>query len=347
MARQLTPFDVASVPPPWRKALERELGRLRAREDVLALGIAGSFAYGDTWQGSDLDIEVVVKGDKPKEIVTTEQEVSVDYGYFGETHLNEIPFETRPVYDPIGILSKELTSRDMNTEIERAIQGDLDRSEELISRSKAALGKDPYSALALLQFGTNFLPHAFTLSVGDNRTLRRAVSRLERSCNKVQRRDFLESYGAILGFPKTLARAEELLTELEQGYREVWAYFKGKPLGPRYMQLQPDSEAWFRNRIRPVYENDKHDLVWLVFAEFPFVLYFLFRLAGYERTPVDVFSEAAKFEAAPALWRDRYRQVLGQFEPEQVPELINTGEKLLAEVRELSTAKLWTQQKQS
>jgi hypothetical protein len=53
-----TPFDVASVPLPWRKALERELGKLGAPEDVLALGIAASFAYGDTWQGSDLDIEV-------------------------------------------------------------------------------------------------------------------------------------------------------------------------------------------------------------------------------------------------------------------------------------------------
>lgn len=344
---QPVPFDVTSVPMPWRKALERELGKLRAREDVLALGIAGSFAYGDTWQGSDLDIEVIVKGDKPKEIVTTEQEVSVDYGYFGETHLNEIPFETRPVYDPTKILTKELASRDNNTEIERAIQGDLDRSQELISRSKAALGKDPYSALSLLQFGTTFLPHAFTLAAGDNRTLRRAVSRLERSCNKVQRPDFLESYGTTLGFPKTLVRAEELLAELEQGYREVWPYFKGKPLGPRYMQLQPDSEAWFRNRIRPVYENDKRDLVWLVLTEFPFVSYFLFRLAGYERTPVDVFSEAAKFETVPALWRDRYRRVLGQFEPEQVPGLIVTGEKLLAEVRELSTSKLWTKDNHS
>jgi len=57
----------------------------------------------DIWPGSDLN-RSCVRGDRPKEIFfsTTEQEVSVDYGYFGEKQLSEIPYDTRPVHDPSG-----------------------------------------------------------------------------------------------------------------------------------------------------------------------------------------------------------------------------------------------------
>ena len=89
-------FEPTKLPSPWRGVLDRELGKLKARNDVIALGICGSVAQDDIWPGSDLDIEVVVKGDRPKEIITTEQEVSVDYGIFGENQLNEIPYDTRP-----------------------------------------------------------------------------------------------------------------------------------------------------------------------------------------------------------------------------------------------------------
>ena len=94
-----------------------------------------------------------------------------------------------------------------------------------------------------------------------------------------------------------------------------------------------------------MFENDRRDMVWLVFTEFPFVLYFLFRLAGYDRTPVNVFSEAASFEGPPALWIERYRRCLSTFRSEDISALIDTGTSLLMEVRELSSAKLWTGQK--
>jgi len=74
-------FEPSKLPSPWRGVLERELGKLKARSDVIALGLCGSVAQNDIWPGSDLDIEVVVRGDRPKEIFTTEQEVSVDYGF--------------------------------------------------------------------------------------------------------------------------------------------------------------------------------------------------------------------------------------------------------------------------
>jgi hypothetical protein len=42
------PFDIMTIPSLWREVLKREVERLKAREDVLAVGIAGSFAYEDT-----------------------------------------------------------------------------------------------------------------------------------------------------------------------------------------------------------------------------------------------------------------------------------------------------------
>ncbi len=107
----IRPFEPTKLPFPWRGVLEREVSKLKARNDVVAVGVCGSLAYDDIWPGSDLDIEVVVKGDKPKELITTEQEVSVDYGYFGENQLSGIPCDTRPVHDPSGILTRELGSR--------------------------------------------------------------------------------------------------------------------------------------------------------------------------------------------------------------------------------------------
>ena len=315
--------------------------KLKQREDLLAIGIAGSIAYGDPWPGSDLDIEVVLRGDRPKEIVTTEQEISVDYGYFGESNLKEVPYDTRPIYDPTGLLTRELASRDRQEVIEHEISEAVNESQDLLRRGETALRTDPYSALVFIHLTTWRLNYALTLAAGGNRTIRRAVSRLDGALAKIRRQDLLADYGTLLGFPTTLERAGELLTELQQGYREVWGYFKGKPLGPVYMLLQPDSEAWFHNRIRPVYEYDRRDLVWLVYEEFPFVLYYFFRLAGHERTPINVFEEAGKFEGPPSLWSGRYRRVLGFFPAEKISLLIETGNRLLDEVKDLSAARLW------
>ncbi len=116
------PFDISEVSPARRDILVREVEKLKAGGDVIAIGIAGSTAYGDTWFGSDLDIEVVIRGDKPKQILTTEQEISVDFGIFGENNLNEIPYDTRPFYDPTGILTKELSSRNREELIARDVK---------------------------------------------------------------------------------------------------------------------------------------------------------------------------------------------------------------------------------
>ena len=155
-------FDPTKLPSPWRGALERELGKLKARSDVIAVGVCGSCAQDDIWPGSDLDIEVVVRGDRPKEIFTTEQEVSVDYGYFGEKQLSEIPYDTRPVHDPSGILTRELESRVRDEVVRKALETILDRSQKVLGWAQIALAEDPYSALAWVTSASQWLAEIFT-----------------------------------------------------------------------------------------------------------------------------------------------------------------------------------------
>jgi len=114
--------------------------------------------------------------------------------------------------------------------------------------AQIALAEDPYSALAWVTSASQWLAEIFTLSAGLNWTHRRVVSRLEKATTRLHRDDILQDYGKLMGFPRTLERAGELLSDLQLGYREVWSYFKGKN-GPVYMVQQPDSEAWFKNRI--------------------------------------------------------------------------------------------------
>ncbi len=313
---------------------------------MVAVGVCGSLAYGDIWPGSDLDIEVVVKGEKQKEIITTEQEVSVDYGYFGENQLNEIPYDTRPIHDPSGILTTELASRDRDVVIQEELDAQIDRAQNCLVCADNALSKNPYSALAWTTSVSMSLAEIFTLSAGVNRTHRRVVSRLEKATTKLQRNDILQSYIRILGFPVTLDRASELLNELQSGYREIWNYFKGKPDGPVYMVQQVDCEAWFKNRIVPLYNYDRRDLVGLVCAEFRFILAFVFKLAGYERTPDAVFRETAKLQGPPAQWAERYKNILGYFSTEKVPGIVSSCKDLVREGRALANERPWTENTQ-
>jgi len=330
------PFNVSELPSPRREILVREVEKLKARSDVLALGIAGSTASGETWFGSDLDIEVVVKGEKPKQILTTEQEISVDFGIFGENNLKEIPYDTRLLYDPTGILTKELASRNREELVARDIKDGLDRAGSFLERGERILVADPYSSLVFLHLAAWPIAYAVPLIAGENRTIRRAASRLEKASRKLGRADLMETFGKLFGFPTTLERAEELMIELEQGYREIWSYFKGKDEGPVYMQQQPDSEAWFRNRIRPLYEFDLRDLVWVVYEEFAFVLSFVLTIAGHERVPANVFEEADKISGQPRLWIARYRRILSMFKREEVRGLLEASRGLVGELAELS-----------
>ncbi len=159
---------------------------------------------------------------------------------------------------------------------------------------------------------------------------------MEQASRKLGRPDLLEAFGELFGFPATIERAEDLMVELQQGYREIWSYFKGRDEGPVYMLQQPDSEAWFRNRIKPLYEYDRRDLVWVVYEEFPFVLSFILTIAGHERLPANVLGEAEKIGGQPRLWTGRYTRILSLFKQEQVRGLLPATRNLIGEIEELS-----------
>ena len=96
ISMRVMPLDVKQLPSPYHEILGREVEKLKKNDDVLAIGLAGSVARNDLWHGADLDIEVVVKGDKPKHVVCTEQEISVDYAYFAESCIEDLPHDTAP-----------------------------------------------------------------------------------------------------------------------------------------------------------------------------------------------------------------------------------------------------------
>jgi len=333
---EIRPLDPSNLPSPWREILERELRKLTARSDVVAVGVCGSLAYEDIWPGSDLDIEVVVKSDKAKEIITTEQEISVDYGYFGENHLSEIPYETRPIHDPTKILTRELESRVRTAVLHQALDAEIDRAEKCLAWAQNAISEDPLSTLAWINSVSQYLADIITLAAGLNWTHRRVVSRLEKATSKLHRDDIFQNYCLLQGFPRTLEHADLLLLELQSGYREIWSHFNGNPNGPVYMAQQPDSEAWFKNRIKPLYDYDKRDLVNLVYSEYRFILAFIFSVAGYERTPDVVFRDARRFVGAASLWAKRYQKILDYYPMDKVPELLKVGKQLLRDGKALA-----------
>ena len=304
------PLDVKQLPSPYREILLREVEKLKKNDDVLAIGLAGSVARNDLWQGADLDIEVVVKGDKPKRVVCTEQEISVDYGYFGETQINDLPHDTRPIYDPTQILTKTLKARTKKQLWQKMIQKNTDSIEKYLQKARLALQSDPRSALCHIQNGSAELGSNLLLATGTAPSVRRTISKLEAAMNKIGRLDLLNKYVSCYGMPKTLKNADFLCEQLEQGYRDVWSYMHEKAIGPAYMNQQTSSGPWFKNRIKPILEHDKRDLIWIVFIEYPFILKFILKTIGISNFPAKIFDTLKKLRGPPALWVHRYRRIL-------------------------------------
>lgn len=332
-------LDFQKLPSPYREILQREVEKLKKQDGVLAIGLAGSAARGDFWHGADLDIEVIVEGDKPKRVLCTEQEISVDYGYFSESHVKDVPHDTLPIHDPTRVLTKVLEQRSKKQLWKKMIQKNIDSATKYIQKAKLALKSDLYSALCLVQVASDGLGSGLILASGMAPSARRTISKLEESMKKIGRLDLFDKYVSLYGMPATLETAEFLLRQLEQGYKEVWGYFKRKSVGPIYMLQQPDSESWFKNRIEPLFKYDKRDLVWLVFVEYHFVLRYIFKTIGKEDFPEEVFEELRGLTGPPALWVNRYRRILKLMPETDVPGLLATAEELHSELKNLASKK--------
>jgi len=329
-------LNVQKLPSPYREILQREVKKLKKREDVLAIGLAGSVARGDHWQGSDLDIEVIVKGDKPKRLVCTEQELSVDYAYFSEFHVEDVPTDTLPIYDPAMVLTKVLKERNKKQLWKKMIQENTDSSTKYLQKAKLAIRGDLRSTLCLVHVAGDSLGPGLVLASGMAPSVRRTVSKLEKAMEKIDRTDLFDKYVSLYGMPATVEVSDFLLAQLQEGYSEIWKYFKEKSLGPVYMLQQPDSERWFKNRIEPIYKYDKRDLVWVVFTEYHFVLKYIFKTIGREDFPEEIFKESKGLNGAPALWVSRYNRILELIPETDVPNLLAEAEELHAELKTIA-----------
>ena len=112
-----------------------------------------------------------------------------------------------------------------------------------------------------------------------------------------------------------------------------------KAVGPAYMVQQSNSEPWFRNRIQPIFEHDKRDLVWIVLVEYPFILRFIFNTIGIDDIPEHVFEPFKNLRGPPTHWVNRYRRILNLVPKGNVPNLLSTADKLNAEVKTLADEK--------
>jgi len=333
---RVMPLDVKQLPSPYREILLREVEKLKKNDDVLAIGLAGSVARSDLWHGADLDIEVVVKGDKPKRVVCTEQEISVDFGYFGESQINDLPHDTRPIYDPTQILKKTLRARTKRQLWQKMIQKNTERTEASLRKAESALPHDSLSTLCHIHDAGAHLGSNLILATGMAPSVRRTVSKLEAAMKKIGRPDLLSKYVRLYGMPETLGKADFLSQQLEQGYAEVWSYMHEKAVGPAYMDQQSGSGPWFKNRIKPILEHDKKDLVWIVFVEYHFILNFVLKTVGINDFPSKVFEAMKSVSGPPALWINRHRRILSLIPQRDVPNFLSTAEELHTEVKTLA-----------
>jgi len=89
------------------------------------------------------------------------QEVSVDYGYFGEKQLSEIPLIQDQFHDPSGILTRELESRVRDEVVRKAARDHIGSKPEGVGLAQIALAEDPYSALAWVTSASQWLAEIF------------------------------------------------------------------------------------------------------------------------------------------------------------------------------------------
>ncbi len=345
-------LEIKSLTIPYKEVLERNIAALKSRPDVLAIGLAGSVARNDLWAASDLDIEIILKGKRPTLIVCTEQTfetpehrgVSVDFGYFSQKDVLDRPYETLPydtrlIYDPTGLMSKILSQRDPLRLRRQLVTRSMRAVSRRLESAKRAVRRDPYSALGYIHEMGWALASGLTICAGENPTIRRTASKLEHSMRKIGRADLFESFCALYGLPDTLAEAEYLLKQLELGYREIWRYFHGRQIGPRYMLQQPHSSAWFRNRIEPLLEHDGGDLVCIVYGEFFFVLHFIYATVG-KHVPADFVAKAVRLRRRPRLWMKRYERILRLIPENRISECLRVAKELASELRRMSRSNI-------
>ncbi|UCG36228.1 MAG: hypothetical protein JSV64_06330 [Candidatus Bathyarchaeota archaeon] len=215
----------------------------------------------------------------------------------------------------------------------------MDSIDLCLQKARLAVRSDRNSALCHIQNGSAELASNLVLATGAAPSIRRTISKLESAMRKIGRIDLFNEYVSLYGIPDTLERASFLCEQLKQGYREVWSYMNEKAAGPAYMIQQPSSESWFRNRIQPIFEHDKRDLVWIVFIEYPYILRFIFKTIGIDDFPEHAFKPFMNLSGPPAYWVNRYLSILNLIPEAMVSDLLSTAGQLNAEAKKLAHKK--------
>ncbi len=340
IAMRVRNFNIKATSSPYKEILKRELKRLKKREDVLAIGLIGSVARGDTWIGSDLDLEIIIKGDRPMEVVLTEQEVSVDYVYISEKRTKELYPDIVPIYDPEGIMRKaieELDEKKVMNDLKKRVRFSTELATRYLEKALSSMNSDLNSALCFTHLTGMYSGSSIVLAVTGLSSGRRPVSKLEIVLEKIKRLDLFDSYLSLYGIPHIISKADLLLNEFREGLQEIWGYFKERKVGPTYVLQQYDAEPYFRNRIKPIYEYDKRDFVQVAYAMFPYIMLELFKSVGIDDFPSNVFQESKSFIGSATSWPNRYRRVLELIPEAHIPLLVSSANRFHKEVQALLT----------
>jgi len=330
---------VERIPERFRRVLLREIEPLVADEHVLAIGLAGSLARGDVWDGSDIDLDVIVQGEQPCIALLKFKEVEIDFVYFNESQCEWLPYDVVPIYDPHHVIEEVLESRNQKSLRLKMINNSMEQSRRDLVKAKTFLdGNRTYSCLSYVHLAAEEIASAFTLLMGEAPTTRRTISRLELAISKKEDRSFLEEYLTLYNMGDNLGRTNFFYNELKTAYEKIWNHLIEKGIGTVRISHESTFQSFFRNRIEPIYHHDKRDFIWFTFHEFPFILQYSFKLED----PLDghAFHEVNLEKTLAFHWINSYRAILETIPFEKAPTIYQNAEHLLEELRNIQKRQL-------
>ena len=204
-------------------------------------------------------------------------------------------------------------------------------------KAKASLDSNrTYSCLSYTHQAAEEMATAFTLSMREAPSHRRAISQLELAMRKIGKPTLFEEYLTLYNMRQNLEKAAFFYRELKAGYEEIWDHLKEKGIGHVYISRESTFQLFFRNRIEPVYCHDKRDFIWFAFHEFPFILQHFFKpedcLDG------NVFPEADLNKTPLCHWVKRYKAILGTIPLAQAPTIYQRAQHIMGELRKIKSA---------
>jgi predicted nucleotidyltransferase len=179
------------IPKRYYDILLRTIEPLIATKNVMAVGLAGSLARGDYWDGSDLDLDVIIKGELPYTVLLKFKEIEIDIAYFNESQYDNLPYDLVPIYDPKNIINDILMNREQKVMKSNIINESIIQSQGYLVKAKTFLDNyQIYSYISNIHLAAEEIATAFILLNGEDPTLRRTISRLEKDALYLQKKGF-------------------------------------------------------------------------------------------------------------------------------------------------------------